>query len=967
MRFRVLGPLEVRGGSGWERVNPPKARLLLACLLVRAGEIISMDRIVFELWGDGPPKTASTQVHGYVLRLRRQLDDCAALTTADPGYRLVLDDGDTDALVFRTTVADGQRAYQAGQPDQAAELINKALRLWRGAAFADVSQTSLIAGEVDRLGVERLAAVEARIDADIARFRHAEVVGELWRLVAEYPLRERLWRRLMVALWHGERPAEALHAYDRLRQVLREELGAEPSASLQELHQRLLRGDEPQRVEQPVCQLPADIPDFTGRLGALDTVATAFANRSPETPPPVVVVSGAPGVGKSALALHAARRAASAYPNGQLYLDLAGTSQEPRDPEVLLAEVLHALGVTGSAVPNGPHARAALYRSLLAGRKVLLLLDDAADVAQVRWLQPPNGNSAVIVTSRGHLTELPGARHLELDVLDENEAHQLFSRMLGDRVNAEPGDAAAILRACGYLPLAIRIAAGKLLARPAWSLGVLRERLADSAGRLRELQVRELGVRASVELSMRLLPGAAVHAFRLLSLLGPHTVPGWVLGPLTDRECADGELDLLVDANLLRSAQAEGEPRYRMHDLLRVYALDGAAEIPHGDRRDAVARLLATWLDLTAQAVDRLPPSIFRPPTGIAPRRGLPERVVRRLVADPLRWFGAERQTLLGAIELAVEWRLPDLAWELATAAVPYYDHRSLFDDWRRGHELALRAVRAADDRRGEAFLLRGLAQVGIYRDEYDTARSNLARARELFHAMDDKLGEGLATAGLGTVDRVLGRYDSALAQVAVARELVIAAGDRHLEAHLRNVTAVSLVGLGRLAEAESWFTGALELCRELGDTHREAVVLRELSQLHQRRGDIAEGQACLEHALAGFTALADDRCAAYTLLKAGGTYESADARKAALTRAADIFLRNGTRMEQAKCWQQLGELAVAEHDMAEARRCLTRTAELWRSIGADEQATAVADQLQAHERDFRAAERVSYREQNGP
>jgi hypothetical protein len=285
-------------------------------------------------------------------------------------------------------------------------------------------------------------------------------------------------------------------------------------------------------------------------------------------------------------------------------------------------------------------------------------------------LLPPNGGCAVLVTSRQLLTDLAGARHIELDVLRPDEARDLFAGIVGtQRVDAEPDEVEPILRACGHLPLAIRIAAGKLVGRPVWPLRLLRERLDDESRRLNELRLGELGVRASFETSIGQLPDDVVHAFRLLGLLGPRTVPGWVLGPLLDRPCADDVLDTLVDANLLRLTEIDANrfPCYRMHDLLRAYASESV-----GDPRAAVNRLLAVWLDLATRAVDRLPPSLFAPPQGHALRATL-SMATEQLLAVPGDWFEAERDALIGAVELAVAWRLDDSAWQLAATVVPYH------------------------------------------------------------------------------------------------------------------------------------------------------------------------------------------------------------------------------------------------------------------------------------------------------
>jgi DNA-binding SARP family transcriptional activator len=582
MRFRILGQLEVFDGNHWRGLGAARGRSLLAALLIRANHVVPVDQLIFELWGDTPPKTAPTQIHGYVMRLRRAIGDPGVLRTAPSGYRLVIGTADLDASAFAELAEQGQTAKDA-------ELLNGALALWRGPALADIPPTTLVAAEANRLTELRLTAWEARVDADLERGRHAAVVGELAGHVKEHPLRERAWRQLMLALYRSGRQVEALRTYQQLRDTLVEEIGVEPCPAVQQLHQRILTEHA---GEAGPCQLPAGIPDFTGRTEPLATLARLLDDRRADRPAPIAVLFGGPGVGKSTLAVHAARAASAAFPDGQLYLDLTGTAATPREPAVLLADLLRALGI--SDVPDSVPARETRYRSLLAGRRFLLVLDDAARADQVRSLLPPTGGSAVLVTSRRLLTDLAGARHIEVDAFSPKESRQLFASIVGaDRVAREPAAAEAISGSCGQLPLAIRIAAGKLVGRPAWPLRILQERLAERS--LGELRLGELDVRESFERSVRLLPDEASRAFRLLGLLSTRSVPGWVAGPLLDRRRADDVLDALVDANLLRlmATDASDQPHYRLPDLLRAYAAECAAAIPADERAAAIGRVLA--------------------------------------------------------------------------------------------------------------------------------------------------------------------------------------------------------------------------------------------------------------------------------------------------------------------------------------------------------------------------------------
>jgi DNA-binding SARP family transcriptional activator len=955
MRFRVLGPLEFLDDGEWRRVGAAKWRTLLAVLLAKPDRVVSADRIAVELWGERPPKTVDNQIYGYVARLRRLLkaDRDQLLVTCSPGYRLCAGFEDIDAGRFTALAEQGRAALRAGDAGTATRHLDAALALWRGSPFEDVPATPMVQAEADRLTEARAGALEDWAEAQLALGEHAEVVSRLADFVPRHPLRERLRELQMLALYRQGRQADALAGYLELRTLLAEELGVDPGQSIRHRYEQIVRADPAlteavSRVD-PVRQLPPDIPDFAGRAEELARVSGTVSSGSEDGPPSVVVLTGAPGVGKSSLAVHAAHALAARFPDGQLYLDLAGTSPRPRDPAVLLAEMLGAVGVRGEWIPDDLRARAALYRSTLARRRMLIVLDDADSAGQVRPLLPSTGSCAVIITTRRPISDLSGTRHVDLDVFEPATARELFTSIVGEsRVAAEPEQADAILRACGNLPLAIRISGAKLAGRPKWPLRVLAERLDNESQRLDELRVGELGVRASFELSLRSLPADAVRGFALLGLFcGP--VPSWVLGPLVDRAHADDIMDLLLDANLVQISGTDetGQPRYRLPGLLRDYAAETAATYPLPTRHAAVAHLLATWLDLAEHAAGHLPPSLFRPTPGAAPRRPGPADVRRRAAGDPLGWFDAERATVLDAVALAADWGLHEAAWELAVAMVPYYDLRSLHQDWLRGHEIALGTVREAGNGRGEAVLLNDLAQVQIYRDQFDSATPNLHRSLALYQQAGDRRGEALATAALATIERVHGRYEHALDQAITALDLVIATGDQHIEAQLRNGVARIHLAQGRTADARAWFDEALALSRKLGDVHREAVVLREMSRLYE---DSDEALQCLQTAHDIFDDLHDERCVAYTLLRMGrvhaGRRDSARTAEV-LTHAAKVFERDGDRMGEASCWQLLGELDIGYEDPVAARTHLSRALQLWQTFGKHEAAVAVAAQLQ--------------------
>lgn len=910
--FRLLGPLELVVGGRAVALGGVKARALLAHLLLNANRLVPAEQLVEVLWPEGAPASAGANLQTYVWRLRKRLPARLGgprLLTRGGGYLLSVGEGESDLAVAADLVADAARSRDAGADGAALAKLVRAESWWRGEPLADLPDVAAWQPELGRIAEVRLAAVEERLALQVRLGRHDAAAAELRMLLARHPYRERLWQQLMLALDRAGRRADALAAYADARERLVGELGVEPGAELRAAQLAILSGDaeadppeEATEPAAPLCQLPAGAADFTGRSAEVTRLRALLSGPSGPGTPSIAVVAGAPGTGKTTVALQVAHLLREEFPDGQLYADLTGTAAAPRDPAVVLGDFLHALGVTGAALPPGIDARSALFRSRLADRRVLILLDDAASGAQVRSLLPAGGRCAVLVTGRRRLPELPGARHLELAAYDSAEAVELLARIAGARrVAAEPAEAAAIVESCGYVPLAIRIAGARLAGRRAWPLRELRERLADGAGRLSELQIGELGVRSSFELSLHQLPDTAARAFGLLALLGSQEFPGWVVDALLGDTGAPETLDTLVDANLvdLAGTDANGQPRYRMHELLRCYAGEVlAAGTPVVERHAALDRVLSGWLALATRAAAALPVA-FGAYAGHDARWRLRAATADRLVAEPLRWFAAERRSLLAAVELAADAGLAGIAWRLSAVCVPFFDLRSHYEDWRVGHERALTAARAAGDRAGEAALLRGLGQVHLYRDEYEQAEREMAAARSAYAELGDRRGEAVALAGLGTAARVRRRPTQALRHYRRSYAAFVAIGDSAGETQLRASLGITCALLGDSPAALSWLSGALAMARELGDPHREAKVLTELGELHRSAGSVGSALDCLGQALAILRDLRDERCTAYALLGIGRTMIAAgqpDYAHASLGQALAVFRRTGNR-----------------------------------------------------------------------
>lgn len=646
MWFRILGPVVTRQGAGWGSVTAGKQRALLAILLVNRGRSLERDWLIETLWDGRPVATAQKVLAQYVWRLRTLLsgaEGCELRTTAS-GYMLMAPDGELDSVQFSRLVDDGRVAADASDVERAISLNTEALALWRGPALADTRSLPALEAEALRLDERRVEAREMLADLQVASGWHADALPTLEELIAAEPYRERPWRLYMLALYRAGRRPDALAAFQRLWQVWADELGIEPNGELRALHQRILTDDptlapesappgtvlgEAATVVRP-AQLPADLSSFVGRATELDRLLAVLADGSAPATVVISAIDGMAGIGKTTLAVHAAHRLATRFPDGQLFIDLHGYTQgvAPVSPADALDRMLRALGIAGLKIPRELDERAAMLRSVLAGRRVLLVLDNAATEAQVRPLLPGTAGCLVLVTSRHRLIGLEDARPVSLDVLPLADALALFARVSG--VSEPVETLTEIVELCDRLPLAIGIAAARLRNHPRWTLGHLAERLRDHRHRLTELNAGDRNVATAIELSYQYLTADQQRAFRLLGLhpgtdFDPHAV-----GALTDTTTPQvGRLlDALIDAHLL----VEHVPgRYRFHDLVRAHAAATAERVDsEPDRHAAVGRLLDHYSHATAVAMDLVYPHEADRRPALPPPRTPPLRL-----ADP--------------------------------------------------------------------------------------------------------------------------------------------------------------------------------------------------------------------------------------------------------------------------------------------------------------------------------------------
>jgi DNA-binding SARP family transcriptional activator len=917
-RFRILGPVEVRTGEGWATIGAAKRRSVLAALLVHRGQPVSVDTLTAELWPGSPPANPANLVSIHIYHLRRLLGDAEGrvLVTRAPRYQLVLGPGELDADRFAALTTAGRQALDHGDPERAAEVLGEALGLWRGRALADVPDSPLVAGEVDRLEESRAGAEELYAEARLACGRYDDVVPRLRRLLPDHPLREKLWALLMRALCGAGRQAEALEVYEQARKTISEELGVDPGAELRQLYQQILDADSEQAVAglampgpvaaaSPVpAQLPADISDFTGRSGQVEQLRellteAAAAARSPGVVP-VVLVVGPGGQGKTTLAVHAAHLLRGEFPDGQLYASLLGATQ-PADPAEVLARFLRDLGADPARIPLDAEERAALYRTRLDGRRVLIVLDDARGIEQVRPLLPGSASCAVLITARNWLPELAGGAVLDLDVLSGDEARALFARIVGGkRVTAEPAAAGEVLTVCAGLPLAIRIAGARLATRGSWSIRTLASRLSDERRRLDELRVGNLAVRASFEVSFTTLPGAATpggpapaRAFCLLGLWTGPTVSLAAAAALLGEpgEAAVEALDVLLDAHLVESPEPD---RYRFHDLLRVYAADRARiQETEPDRTAAVTRLLTWYLHTAEAAAAVISAQHARVPLGPLPDGVAP--LAFGTLDDALAWCEAERPGLVAATRLAAASGQHQIAWKLPAAAMSFYYRRSHWGDWVTTHQTGLESARAIGDRQAQAWMLNDLGMaygvqhmpeaVGCFEqalaistdgDERGArAAANVAQAYIDLRRFDDAWSaaqrslaiqrhhghrylEGVTLGILGRACRELGAFTDAVGHLELALAIFRELGQQYGEADSLTDLADALLCLDQVDSAIARLDESLGMRRQIGDVHGEAVTLRLLGLALDRAGDPRQARARLTEALRLFEGVGD-------------------------------------------------------------------------------------------------------------
>jgi DNA-binding SARP family transcriptional activator len=894
----LLGPVEIGpAGGAMAPVAQPRLRVLLGLLGVAAGRVVSAESLVDGVWGEEWSPRREQNLHALVYQLRRRLAALepgtgeARLARAGGGYRLALGPGELDVAVFEDLAGRGRAAARAGDTDRARDLFGQALGCWRGAALADAAPLCRrLAGEAARLEELRLGVVEERIGADLALGWHGEVAAELAGLAAEFPLRERLAGLLMTALYRCGRRGEALAAYDAARRVLADQLGLDPGPELAGLQARVLADDpalaapaasSPAGVAGPAeaaagagvvpRQLPAGAGFFAGREAELKQLDELLCQAGDEDgdggPGGAVVISavaGMAGVGKTALAVHWARKVAGWFPDGQLYVNLRGYDAEGAavTAEEVTGWFLAALGMPAAQIPPGAQARCGLYRSVLAGRRVLIVLDNARDAAQVRPLLPGSPGCLVIVTSRSSLAGLAaaeGARPLRLGPVGAEEAVRLLAARLGqERVAAEPGAVTDLVGRCGHLPLALAVMAARAAADPQLPLGVLAGQLAGAAGAEAaaagqppgsagpgRLEVLETGdpatsLRQLLSWSHRHLSPPAAQMFALLGVhCGPDiTVPASASLAGVSGSQAKRALAELADASLA----AEHRPgRYVLHDLVRGYAAEQARKTAGEEAiQEAIGRSVDHYLHTFIAWCE--PPAPF---TAAPPAPGVvPEQLAGEAGLE--EWARAEHQVLLQATSQAAAADFLTRAWQLL-AGQGWFLNSADFQEAGQG---VLAAAQAAGDHAALGWTHAFIGWYSTFTSAYDDSRAHLRQALEHFRHAGDLPGRAWAHLFAARPAGLDGDWAEAARLMEQARVLFRQAGDRYGEKAALASLGDHHANLGNYELARGYAELALGMAAEPGDPTNLAFAWKALGLVHSRLGDYRQAISCYRQAL---------------------------------------------------------------------------------------------------------------------
>jgi DNA-binding SARP family transcriptional activator len=933
--FRVLGPVELWAAGQRRDLGSAKERCVLAVLLWALGNPVAADSLVDRVWGENPPPKARDSLYSYIARLRGRLrqageDGQARLVSGSGTYTLEADPETVDLYRFRRLRAQARAIGDSGDDEQAALLLREADGLWRGEPLTGLAG-SWVGRARASLADERLAATLDRVAAELRLGRHADVLGEITDLIADHPFVETLVEHLMVALYRCGRQAEALQAYRQARQRLTEELGADPSPSLRDLHQQILRGDAG-LARSPLGtwtsraptfdNLPRDIPNFTGRAAEMRQLLAAATAEPARTAVVIQAIDGMAGAGKSTLALHAAHQLHDHFPDARIYLHLHAhdAHRRPLDPAAGLGTLLRILGVPADHIPRTLEERATLWRTQLASRRAIIVLDDAASQEQVAPLLPGTPSCLVIITSRNRLAGLSGVRALSLGVLSGADAAALFANIAGSHRASDGESVAEITRLCGYLPLAIHLVASRLAHRPAWSVADLAQRLSDTGDRTGEIYLENPEIAASFALSYQELSTEQQQLFRQMSL---HPGPDFTLAAAAASACtalADCErcVTALLDHRMLEEP-ARG--RFRYQDLIGAYARDLALRYDHeSQRRQTVRRMLDYYLSAADKADrilyphrDRMDVQVALPPT-VTPHLASPQ--------EARDWLTAESANLLSGARYADDHRLPEHAALIGHVLARFLQIQGHWEDAVAAHDRAIRAWRMIGDRNGEARALTDLGSMLTRTGRYADALKHALEALAIFRADDDRHGEAKVLDRMGLVYWQSSRFKEALAHYEQALVIWRALGDRHGEADSLGHSAMCMWHVGSYDEAMRRFARALGIYREMADRQGEAKSLNNIADVQLHLGLYDEALRRYQQAQAIAQETGDRQGEAVTHNNMGNFYQRIGQYADSLSHyrnALAIYRDIGDRRCEADALNNIGSAFQRTHNYGEA------------------------------------------------
>ncbi|MGC5020394.1 AfsR/SARP family transcriptional regulator [Micromonospora sp. DT47] len=977
MELRIFGELQIRVVGKPIELGPLKQRLVLAALAVDVGRCVPPEVLIDRVWDASPPTDARGVLYTYITRIRRLLSSAdtggaTAITLArrPGGYLLDLADGRFDLHRLRTLT---DQAHELEPDDlRRVRLLREAVDLWRGDPL-DGLPGDWAARVREGLRQQLLGVLLDWAECELQQGRPGPVADRLGQALERSPLTEPIVLHLMRALHLGGRRAEALDQYARTRALLADELGVDPGAELQKLHQQILRDELPARpsvvpVETtappapapapadhgpsevdgpgpagPGCQLPAALPDHTGCEAEIARALALLAGpQRSSTPRPPLILAGPGGIGKTSLSIRLAHLLRDSYPDGQIFVGLDGRRG---DAVGALNQVLRALGVGNVQQLRTLEEKLGQYRAALSGRRILIVLDSAVSAEEVLPLVPGAVGSALIASSRARLTTIPGAHHLELQMFRADQSLALLEQIIGpDRLAAEPKAAGTLIEMCAGLPLALRIAGARLAARPHRRISRLADRLGDERGRLDELSADGLAVRASIAVGYHGLGPAAQRVFRLLGFMATPSFADWLAAALTGDavDAAEELLEQLADARLVEVVQdpGYGVVRYHMHDLVRLYAQERAvAEDPEEVLHMAVARVLTAATELCERLGELLPhavPPLYRQP----PMPVSLESCV--LAADHLRpgWLDAEGGCLVAAVERAAELGMDAAACALADALVfASFAMRNDFVGWDRTHAAALGAAQRAGNQVAQAVIECGIGLLRYKEDRFTEAERYFPSAIALFEKAGHQAGAAAARNGLGSVLREVGRHREAISLLEAAADTLTRHGDGDGAAH-------ALYGLGHChrelgddARAIGSLQQAIDRYRSLSHWRGEAVATRGIGLVHRARGDLDAAEVWCSRAHDMVSRRGDEHMACYTsqaVAKIWLRRGEVDRAQEPLERSLTTCRRLHDRLGAALVRRTIGEMHLAAGRLDAAHDTLALAYGDWRELDHD-------------------------------